>query len=99
MFPPYSIYLVTWYIVFDKMKIIMYKLKNRLLPYSPTQKVIMNVSTGSIPSTEPSSPISTASLIFNGKYWDMPLTDGDMDPQNFHQSITSSPKIGGYSGN
>ena len=81
----------------------MYKLKNRVIPYSLSQKVLMNMSTGSISSTETisptSSPRSTTSLVFNGTNWELPVTDGDMDPQNFHPALTSSPKRGGYSGN
>ena len=81
----------------------MYKLKNGVLPYSPSQKITMNMSTGSLSPTEPisptSSPISSTSLVFNGNNWELPLTDGDMEPQNFQLSLTSSPKRGGYSGN
>ena len=74
----------------------MYKLKNRVLPYSPSQKITMNMSTGSLSITEPilptSSAISSTSLVFNGNNWELPLTDGDMEPQIFNHPLHLLPK-------
>ena len=40
---------------------------------------------------EPSSPLSTYSLTFNGEKWIIPIDDDDMKVENFLPSRTSSP--------
>ena len=39
----------------------------------------------------PSSPMSTISLVFTGKYWEIPLDTQDLDKEEFNPKITSSP--------
>ena len=42
----------------------------------------------------PSSPMSTISLVFTGKYWEIPLDTQDLDKDDFNPKITSSPLPG-----
>ena len=42
----------------------------------------------------PSSPMSTISLVFTGKYWEIALDTQDLDKGDFNPKITSSPLPG-----
>ena len=42
----------------------------------------------------PSSPMSTISLVFTGKYWEIPLDTQDLDKDEFNPEIRSSPLPG-----
>ena len=75
--------------------------KNKLLknytdertPYSPSKSVSkINLSNQSMESFgDPDSPVSTNSLVFDGKNWVMPLDQDDVNPRNFCHPRTSSP--------
>ena len=39
---------------------------------------------------DPDSPLSTNSLVFDGKKWVMPLDEDDVNPRNFCPPRTSS---------
>ena len=41
-----------------------------------------------------SSPMSTISLVFTGKYWEIPLDTQDLDKEEINTKITSSPLPG-----
>ena len=42
----------------------------------------------------PSSPMSTISLIFTGKHWEIPIDTEDLDKDEFNPKMTSSPLPG-----
>ena len=46
------------------------------------------------PLLEEQSPMSTISLVFTGKYWEIPLDTQDLDKDDFNPKITSSPLPG-----
>ena len=59
--------------------------------YSPTHEV-QNIETDAdLPNDEPSSPLSTYSLTFDGEKWQIPLQEEDMEEENFLPPRTSSP--------
>ena len=89
---------ITWFVpVFDffkkKNKPKMSKFKSRLLPYSPSQNMTPMETSLESPGEEPDSPVSSASLIFDGVQWQLPLSQSDMEVENFHPPLSSSPKI------
>ena len=69
----------------------MSKFKSKYLPYSPSQNV-RDLSTDTLPSREPESPMSSNSLIFNGEHWEHPIDEEDLDFQNFQPRNCSSPQ-------
>ena len=82
------------YYLFTKLK--MSKFKGKYLPYSPSQH-ITNVSTETLPAGEPNSPMSNNSLVFNGKDWEMPIDEENLDLENFHpRNCSSPPPFGKY---
>ena len=44
----------------------------------------------------PSSPKSSISLVFTGKYWEISLDTQDLDKEEFNPKITSSPLPGKF---
>ena len=50
-----------------------------------------DLSTDTLPSGEPQSPMSTNSLIFNGEHWELPI-DEDLNFQNFQPRNCSYPQ-------
>ena len=59
--------------------------------YSPIHKV-QNIETDAdLLSDEPSSPLSTYSLTFNGEKWQIPLQEEDMEEENFLPPRTLPP--------
>ena len=54
-------------------------------PYSPSKSVSrINLSNQSMESFgDPDSPVSTNSLVFDGKNWVMPLDQDDVNPCTF----------------
>ena len=72
----------------------MSKFKGKYLPYSPFQHM-KNVSTDTLPSGKPNSPMSNNSLEFNGKGWEMPIDEEDLNLSNFHPRNCSSPQPSG----
>ena len=62
-------------------------------PYSPSKSVFrIDISNQSVESFgDPDSPLSTHSLVFDGKKWVMPLDQDDVNPRNFGPPTTSSP--------
>ena len=69
----------------------MSKFKSKYLPYSPSQN-IRDLSTETLPSREPESPMSTNSLIFNGEHWELPIDEEDLNFLNFQPRNCSSPQ-------
>ena len=61
--------------------------------YSPTHEWEHETSSTveNITIEEPSSPLSTYSLTFNGEKWIIPIDDDDMKAENFLPPRTSSP--------
>ena len=58
---------------------------------SPTHEV-QNIETDAdLPSDEPSSPLSTYSLTFDGEKWQIPFQEEDIEEENFLPPRTSSP--------
>ena len=81
---------ITWFVpVFDlkkkKTNPKMSKFKSRLLPYSPSQNMTPMETSLESPGEEPDSPVSSASLIFDGVQWQLPLSQSDMEVENFHR--------------
>ena len=72
----------------------MSKFKYKYLPYSPSQ-CMTNVSTETVPSGEPDSPMSNHSLVYNGKDWEMAIDEEDLNFVHFHPRNCSSPKLFG----
>ena len=62
-------------------------------PYSPSKSVSrIKISNQSMESFgDPDSPLSTNSLVFDGKKWVMPLDQDGVNPRNFCPPGTSSP--------
>ena len=59
--------------------------------YSSTHEV-QNIETDAdLPSDEPSSPLSTYSLTFNGEKWQIHLQEEDIEKENFLPPRISSP--------
>ena len=57
--------------------------------YSPTYEALNIETDADLPSDEPSSPLSSYSLTFDGEKWQIPLQEEDME--NVLPPRTSSP--------
>ena len=77
------------YYLYTKFK--MSKFKGKYLPYSLSQNM-RNVSSDTLPLGEPNSPISNNSFVFNGKDWEMPIDEEDLNFANFYLRNCSSPQ-------
>ena len=58
--------------------------------YSPTHEW-EHETLSTVDNMEPSSPLSTYSITFNGEKWIIPIDDDDMKAENFLPLRTSSP--------
>ena len=63
------------------------------MPYSPSQRPIDMDTLFESVGEQPDSPLSSNSLIYNGKEWELPLSPSDMELENFQPPLSSSPKI------
>ena len=71
----------------------MSEFQSRILPYSPSQNIIEMETSLESPGEEPDSPVSSASLVFDGIQWQLPLSQSDMEVENFHPPLSCSQKI------
>ena len=72
----------------------MSKFKGKYIPYSPSQNM-RDLSSDTLPSGEPHSPMSSNSLIFNGEHWELPIDEEDLNFTNFQPRNCSSPQLMG----